>query len=146
MDKLSAKHRSWNMSRIGSKDTKPEKTVRSYLHTCGVRYRCSPKDVVGKPDICIKCYGLVLFVHGCFWHGHENCKHFRLPKTNTDFWERKLSRNIKRDQEVNKELIRRGYSVHQVWECEIKAGRFSKLEAFIEAYNKKRFTTKVSSH
>ena len=146
MDKLSVERRSWNMARIGSKDTKPEKMVRFYLYSRGVRYRCSPRDVVGKPDVCIKYYGLALFVHGCFWHGHENCNRFRLPKTNRDFWESKLSRNTKRDREVKEELIRRGYSVHQVWECEIKKGQFSKLESFIEEYREKRFATKVSSY
>ena len=94
MDKISKEHRSWNMSRIGSKDTKPERKVRSFLHTHGVRYRCSPKDVIGKPDICIKRYRLALFVHGCFWHGHSNCKHFRLPRTNRILG-KKISRNIK---------------------------------------------------
>lgn len=146
MDKISREHRSWNMSRIGSKDTKPEIKVRSFLHTHGVRYRCSPKDVIGKPDICIKRYRLALFVHGCFWHGHNNCKHFRLPRTNSEFWEKKISRNINRDSEVKTELNRQGYQVYQIWECQVKANQFSTLERFIEDYQKKRQTYNLSSY
>ena len=145
MDKISKQRRSWNMSRIGSKNTKPELIVRSYLFSRGVRYRCSPKDLIGKPDICIKRYGLLLFVHGCFWHGHSDCKHFRLPKTNSEFWKRKILRNIERDREVNAELLKRNFDVHQIWECEIRARQFAKLENFIEEYRRRRFTSKVSS-
>ena len=145
MDKISSQRRSWNMSRIGSKNTKPELIVRSYLYSSGVRYRCSPKKLIGKPDICIKRYGLILFVHGCFWHGHSDCKHFRLPKTNSEFWKRKILRNIERDREVKTELLKRNFDVHQIWECEIRARQFAKLENFIEEYRRRRFTSKVSS-
>ncbi len=145
MDKISSQRRSWNMSRIGSKNTKPELIVRSYLYSSGVRYRCSPKKLIGKPDICIKRYGLILFVHGCFWHGHSGCKHFRLPKTNSEFWKRKILRNIERDREVKTELLKRNFDVHQIWECEIRARQFAKLENFIEEYRRRRFTSKVSS-
>ena len=103
------------------------------------------KDVIGKPDICIKRYRLALFVHGCFWHGHSNCKHFRLPRTNSDFWEQKISRNVSRDSEVKTELIRQGYQVYQIWECEV-ASQFSTLEQFIEDYHKKRQISNLSSY
>ena len=146
MDKLSKEQRSWNMSRMRSKDTKPERIERSYLYASGVRYRCSPKDVIGKPDICIKRYHLALFVHGCFWHGHSNCKHFRVPNTNSDFWERKISRNIRRDIEVKTELLRLGYTVYQIWECELKTNQFSKLDAFILDYQRKRQISDLSSY
>lgn len=134
MDRISPERRSWNMSRIGQKNTKPEKFVRSFLFAQGVRYRCSPKNVIGKPDICIKNRKLALFVHGCFWHGHSNCKHFRLPKTNQKFWEEKITANINRDKRVRDVLISEGYRVFQIWECEIKEKDLSKLTQFIEDY------------
>ena len=138
MDRLSPERRSWNMSRIGSKNTKPEILVRSYLFAKGVRYRCSPNDIIGKPDICIKSYRLALFVHGCFWHGHNECRHFRLPKTNQGFWQQKIGKNIERDIKVRRELIGLGFSVHLVWECEINSGDFCKIDRFINEYREKK--------
>ena len=90
MDRLTKSERSANMSKIRFKDTKPEIFVRRYIFKRGIRFRKNVKDLPGKPDIAIKKYKLALNVHGCFWHGHQNCKKFRLPKTNVEFWKTKI--------------------------------------------------------
>ena len=142
MDKLNKKQRSWNMSRIKSKNTKPEITVRRYIYDKGVRYRSSQKKLVGNPDIVIKKYKLALFVHGCFWHAHQNCKEFRYPKSNVDFWKKKIDKNIQRDKEVLKTLDKLSYDVYVIWECEINKKDFGVLEEFIKAY--KQLKEKIS--
>ena len=119
-DKISPSHRSWNMSRIKSKNTKPELRLRSFLHGLGFRFRVNRKDLPGKPDIVLPKYKTVIFVHGCFWHRHEGCKNATMPKSNTDFWEKKLAANIERDQRVKSELEALGWKVITVWECELK--------------------------
>ena len=100
MDVFSPEKRSQVMSRIRSKDTKPEKIIRSILHKLGFRFRINRKDLPGKPDIVLPKYKTVIFVHGCFWHQHEGCKKSSRPKSNVDFWDRKLSANLMRDKEV----------------------------------------------
>lgn len=105
------------MSQIGHTDTKPEILVRKGLHRRGFRYRLHTKDLPGKPDIVLPKYKTVIFVHGCFWHGHKNCRYFRFPKTNTDFWEKKITRNRERDVEVRQRLVELGWRVLIVWEC-----------------------------
>lgn len=105
------------MSRIGPKDTKPEIMVRKGLHGLGFRYRLHAKDLPGKPDIVLPKYRTVIFVHGCFWHGHEGCHYFRIPKTNTDFWRTKIGRNQERDAAVRQRLVESGWRVLTVWEC-----------------------------
>ncbi len=134
MDKLNKKHRSWNMSRIRSKNTKPEIAVRRYLYDKGVRYRSSKKKLVGNPDIVIKKYKLALFVHGCFWHAHQSCKAFRYPKSNVKFWKNKIDNNVSRDNRVSKKLIQLSYKVYVIWECEIKKQKFNVLNQFVEEY------------
>lgn len=134
MDNLDKKKRSWNMSRIKSKNTKPEIVVKKYLYKNGVRYKSSNKKLIGNPDLIIKKYKLVLFVHGCFWHAHQNCKEFRYPKSNIDFWKKKLEKNIQRDKEVLKTLETLSYNVYVIWECKIKKQDFSILDDFIKAY------------
>ena len=134
MDNLDKKKRSWNMSRIKSKNTKPEIVVKKYLYKNGVRYKSSNKKLIGNPDLIIKKYKLVLFVHGCFWHAHQNCKEFRYPKSNIDFWKKKLEKNIQRDKEVLKTLETLSYNVYVIWECKIKKQEFSVLDDFIKAY------------
>ena len=119
MDRISKEHRSWNMSRIQSGNTKPEKTVRSILHGLGYRFRLHRKDLPGKPDIVLRKYNSVIFVHGCFWHRHKECKNASVPKTKKNFWEEKFKANIERDIKVKNELKSNGWRVLVVWECEL---------------------------
>ena len=124
--------RSYNMSRIRNKNTKPEELVRKYLFSQGFRYRKNDSRLPGKPDIVLPKYKTVIFVNGCFWHGHEGCKYFRMPKTNTEFWERKISRNRERDREEQKQLARMGWHCITVWECELKGERREKTLESLE--------------
>ena len=105
------------MSRIGTKDTKPEIMVRKGLHRLGFRYRLHTKDLPGKPDIVLPKHRAVIFIHGCFWHGHQGCHYFRIPKTNTNFWQAKIERNRERDAAVRQRLVESGWRVLTVWEC-----------------------------
>jgi len=109
--------RSAMMSRIGPKDTKPEMMVRKGLHRRGFRYRLHRRDLPGKPDIVLPKHRAVIFIHGCFWHGHEGCHYFRIPKTNTDFWQAKIGRNRERDAAVRQHLVESRWRVLTVWEC-----------------------------
>lgn len=120
MDVHDQKTRSFNMSRIKGKDTKPEEIVRKYLFSHGFRYRKNDKRLPGTPDIVLPKYKTVIFVNGCFWHGHNNCKYFVVPKTNTKFWMNKINANIERDHRQHKELIDLGWKVIVIWECELK--------------------------
>jgi DNA mismatch endonuclease (patch repair protein) len=119
MDSLSPERRSWNMSRIRSKDTNPEKVVRSLLHRMGYRFRLHVRTLPGAPDIVLLRYHTVIFVNGCFWHRHANCVLAYTPKTRTGFWKKKLSRNVARQHKVNDELEAMGWRVMTVWECDI---------------------------
>lgn len=120
MDKLTPEKRSWNMGRIRSKDTKPEKTVRSLLHKLGYRFRIHRKDLPGKPDIVMPKFKTVIFVHGCFWHRHKGCKYAYNPKSKQEFWKKKFQDNIKRDKKKRDELERLGWKILIIWECELK--------------------------
>ena len=120
MDSISKKHRSWNMSKIRSKDTSPEKAVRSLLHGMGYRFRLHRKDLPGKPDIVLPKYKTVIEVRGCFWHRHENCKETTTPKSNTAFWQEKFRKNVERDQLNEKKLKELGWRLVVIWECEVK--------------------------
>ena len=97
-DNISKEKRSWNMSRIHSSDTSIEIKLRKYLFSLGFRYRKNCKSICGKPDIVLKKYNTVIFIHGCFWHRHKNCRHNTIPKTNTEYWIKKFDRNIKNDK------------------------------------------------
>ena len=119
VDKLTKEHRSWNMSRIKGKDTKPEIIVRSMLHRMGYRYRLHAKNLPGRPDIVLPKYKTVIFVHGCFWHRHKGCKETTTPKTRTEFWEEKFAGNVARDKKKAAALRRLGWKVITVWECQI---------------------------
>lgn len=114
--------RSYNMSRIRNKDTKPEVQVRKFLFANGFRYRLNDKKLPGKPDIVLPKYKTVIFVNGCFWHGHENYKYFKLPATRTEWWKEKIEGNIKNDIKKHALLTEAGYKVMVVWECEVKKG------------------------
>ena len=119
-DTMIPTQRSYNMSRIHSRNTTPEKNVRNELWCRGFRYRINDKRLPGKPDIVLPKYRTVIFVHGCFWHGHQDCKYYTVPKTNTEFWEAKVARNQARDQEVWRKLEAKGWNVIIVWECQLK--------------------------
>jgi len=118
--------RSYNMSQISGKDTKPEMIVRKFLHRNGFRYRLHVKELPGKPDLVLPKYNSVIFVHGCFWHVHKDCKYFKLPQTNTNFWKEKLYGNKERDEKHIQKLEKEGWNVIVVWECELKPGKKEK--------------------
>ena len=122
-DVHSKETRSYNMSRIRSKDTKPQLLVRKFLHAQGFRYRLHVKDLPGKPDIVLPKYKTVIFVHGCFWHGHEGCKYYVVPKTRTEWWLNKITGNINKDNSSKQLLKSAGWKVIDVWECELKRQR-----------------------
>lgn len=108
------------MAAVKGKDTKPEMHVRRYIHAAGYRYGLHNKNLPGTPDIVLRRLKTVIFIHGCFWHGHENCRYFRLPKTDVDFWETKINRNRERDKHVIEKLNSLGWRVIVIWECELK--------------------------
>lgn len=123
-DRLSKEERSELMSHIRSVNTKPEVALRRALWQRGFRYRVNVKNLPGSPDIVLPKHRTVVFVHGCFWHGHNGCKEFTVPKTNTEFWVKKVARNQERDQEVWRNLEAKGWSVVIVWECELVKAKF----------------------
>ena len=120
MDKLSPQQRHNNMAAIHGKDTKPEMVVRRYLWGHGFRYRLNHPRLPGKPDIVMRKYRTCIFVNGCFWHGHEGCRYYTIPKTNTEFWVNKVKRNKERDVKVQHELAAMGWHSITIWECELK--------------------------
>lgn len=119
MDTISPEKRSWTMSRIKGKDTKPELLVRKFLYSNGYRYRVNVSTLPGKPDIVLKKYRTAIFIHGCFWHGHE-CLQGRVPKSHQEFWTAKFQRNHERDIRVRQELKELGWNTLVVWECQLK--------------------------
>lgn len=130
-DVMTPEQRSRCMAAIKGKDTKPEMIVRKYLFSRGLRYRVNNHKLPGSPDIVLKKYKTVVFIDGCFWHGHEGCKYYRLPKTNVDFWRHKIAMNIARDYANSVDLRLSGWKVIRVWECDIKTK--VKREATLES-------------
>lgn len=120
MDSLTKEHRSWNMSRIRAKDTKPELLVRSLLHRMGYRFRLNNTVLPGRPDIVLPRYRVAVFVHGCFWHRHEGCRYAYTPKSRIEFWHSKFDSNIRRDQQVSEQIKELNWGQLILWECEIK--------------------------
>jgi DNA mismatch endonuclease (patch repair protein) len=120
MDVHNTATRSFNMSRIKAKDTKPELLVRRFLFAQGFRYRLHVKTLPGKPDIVLPKYKTVIFIHGCFFHGHEGCRYFKVPATRTEWWLDKIEGNKRRDFEAEQKLTELGWKVITVWECELK--------------------------
>ncbi|MGE5410744.1 MAG: very short patch repair endonuclease [Clostridiales bacterium] len=118
--------RSFNMSRIRSKNTKPELLLRSTLFSNGYRYRLHDKGLPGKPDIVLKKYRTVIFVNGCFWHGHKDCKYYVIPKTRTEWWENKIAVNIQNDFQKRTQLINLGWKYIDVFECELKKDKLER--------------------
>lgn len=133
--------RSYNMSQIKGKNTKPEETVRKYLFSHGFRYRKNDRRLPGTPDIVLPKYKTVIFVNGCFWHGHEGCKYFVYPQNNAEFWKNKIKTNIERDLMKEKQLTELGWRIVTIWECQLKPKRreetllklLEKLEAINES-------------
>lgn len=121
------KQRSYNMSRIKGKDTKPEMLVRKFLHANGFRYKLHDKKMPGKPDIVLTKYKTVIFVHGCFWHGHEGCKYFKIPQTRTEWWTDKINTNKANDAKAIKVLKKDGWKIITVWECKLKPAKIEKI-------------------
>lgn len=121
------------MSQIHSKNTKPEEKVRKHLFSKGFRYRKNDKRLPGTPDIVLPKYKTVIFVNGCFWHGHEGCRYFVMPKTNTVFWENKIKGNIERDKKQVKELQDNGWTVITVWECQLKPKTIDQTLSLLES-------------
>ena len=120
MDKVSPRQRHANMAAIHSSDTRPEMIVRRWLHSRGFRYRLNHRGLPGHPDIVLRKYRTCIFVNGCFWHGHEGCRYFRLPKTNVDFWRTKIERNRARDLRDHDALARLGWHTVVIWECSLR--------------------------
>lgn len=132
MDVLTAEQRHRNMSAILSRNTKPEILVRRYLWDRGFRYRLNSAKLPGHPDIVLRKYRTCIFINGCFWHGHENCRLFRLPLTNREFWQEKITRNRERDKDVLHRLAETGWHCIVVWECELRRDRREKtLESLV---------------
>lgn len=125
-DNLTKEQRKKAMSRVRQQDTKPEKIVRSLLHRLGFRFRKNVSSIVGKPDIVLPKYKTVIFVHGCFWHQHKNCRKSARPISNADFWNTKLDKNVERDKKIAQLLKKAGWKIITVWECELK--HMEKLE------------------
>jgi DNA mismatch endonuclease (patch repair protein) len=113
--------RSYNMSQIKGKNTKPEILVRKFLHSKGFRFRLHDSKLPGKPDIILPKYKTAIFVHGCFWHGHKNCKYFVIPKTRAEWWLSKINGNIANDKKKQAALKKSGWKVLNIWECQLKS-------------------------
>ena len=122
-DNHSVEQRSYNMSRIRSTNTKPELLVRHFLFANGFRYRLNVSRLPGKPDIVLKKHNTVIFINGCFWHGHEGCRYYVIPKTRTEWWLGKINRTKNRDATAYDALKQAGWKVIVIWECELKPDR-----------------------
>lgn len=133
MDKHTKETRSYNMSRIRSKDNKPEEMVRKYLFSKGFRYRKNVRKLPGSPDIVLPKYKTVIFVNGCFWHMHEGCSRAVMPSSNQEYWIPKLARNVERDKLNVDRLQQLGWNVLTVWECELKKKELEKTLTNLEA-------------
>ena len=123
--------RSYNMSRIRSENTKPEMLVRKFLHAQGFRYKLHDKKLPGKPDIVLPKYKTIIFIHGCFWHGHNNCKYFVVPKTRTKWWMNKIAANKANDEKAVKALKKNGWKVITIWECKLKTTKANSTLFFL---------------
>ena len=135
MDHVSPEVRSWLMSRVGGKNTSPELRVRKVAHRLGLRYRLHRHDLPGKPDLVFPKFNTVVFVHGCFWHRHANCRKSSSPKSNTQYWQEKFKQNQDRDRRVMRQLKQLGWNAAVIWECETKtkeeiSKRLSKILKF----------------
>lgn len=143
-DIYSKSKRSSIMSKISSKDTKPEILVRKYLFSKGFRFRKNVKDLPGKPNVVLSKYKTIIFVNGCFWHGHESFKKATLPATNTEFWREKISGNIIRDKKNIQKLREKGYKEIIVWQCELTSSfRETTLNSLLKKIMENSITIKL---
>ena len=132
------KTRSYNMSQIKATNTNPEMLVRKYLHAQGFRYSLHKKTLPGKPDIVLSKYKTIIFIHGCFWHGHSNCKYYVVPKTRTSWWLHKINTNKANDTKAIKALKKEGWKVITVWECTLKPAKVKRtLDSLLKNLNRK---------
>jgi len=131
--------RSFNMSRIRSAHTKPEMLVRKFLHAQGYRYRLHDKKLPGKPDMVLPRYKTVILIHGCFWHGHNNCRYYVVPKTRTQWWLNKITANQANDAKAVKALKKDGWKIITVWECNLKPAKVEKTLAALVKKIERRF-------
>ena len=131
-DSISPYNRHYIMSRIQAKNTKPELKLRHALWHHGFRYKLYDKNLPGRPDIVLPKYRTVVFIHGCFWHGHKGCSKYNIPKTNTDFWIEKVIKNQERDQRIWRELEAQGWRVIIVWECDLSKTKVESTINFVE--------------
>ncbi|MDC5607227.1 DNA mismatch endonuclease Vsr [Acinetobacter baumannii] len=123
VDIVDSATRSRMMSNIKGRNTKPELLIRSLLHAQGFRFRINRKDLPGKPDIVLPKYKAIIFIHGCFWHGHQNCRLFKLPASRTEFWEAKISKNQENDLKTKSLLLDSGWRICTIWECAIRRSK-----------------------
>ena len=138
MDRISEEKRKWNMSRVRSKNTKPEIQVRSALHKMGYRFRLHGRQLPGIPDVVLPKHKIVIFIHGCFWHGHNSCKAGSIPKTRPQFWRNKIFENKSRDRREYTKLQETGWRIAIVWECALRnnvavSGTFRGLDEWIRS-------------
>ena len=136
MDVFSIEKRSKIMAKIKGKDTKPEKIIRSLLHKMGYCFRLHRRDLPGNPDIVLPKYKKVIFVHGCFWHGHKGCPRSEKPSSNKNFWNEKLTKNIERDKQNQRKLNELGWVSLVIWQCQIKKGNISQLRQTLTSFLK----------
>lgn len=137
MDSLTPEKRSWNMSQIKCKDTSIEKKVRQYLFSKGFRYRKNDQRYPGRPDVVLPKYHTMIFINGCFWHQHVGCFQARLPKTNIEYWRKKLEVNVKNDSLHYEQLTAMGWSVIVLWECELKKNFDNTMDAVVESLHER---------
>jgi DNA mismatch endonuclease (patch repair protein) len=144
-DVFSPAKRSAIMSRISGRNTRPEIVVRKIVHNLGYRFRLHRKDLPGKPDVVLPRHQKIIFVNGCFWHGHARCRRAKLPSSNTAFWQKKLAGNKARDKEVKRRLRRAGWEVLVVWQCEINQHDIllRRLESFLRSKPKRRTQSRI---
>ena len=138
MDVVSKNKRSEMMANIKNRNTKPELLVRRYLHGKGFRYRLNQKVSGFRPDIVLRKYRTCIFVHGCFWHRHEGCKLASNPKSNAEFWEKKFTANINRDEKTVATLKKEGWKIGIIWECAIRSGKYLEFD-YLSAFEHKKF-------
>src|SRR5690242_12106369 len=131
VDKLTSARRSWNMSRIRGKNTQPEIAVRKLLHRLGYRFRLHTRNLPGRPDIVLPKFKTVIFVHGCFWHGHKGCRYFVVPKSRTEWWVSKIKRNKELDEINAAKLREMGWRVVEIYECQLKKAVIGSTEEWL---------------
>lgn len=145
MGTVDSKVRSRMMSAIRGKNTKPELMVRRHLHRCGFRYRLHRRDLPGSPDVVLPKWKAAVFVHGCFWHGHQKCRYFRVPATRTDFWKTKIRGNAKRDARAEAALRQSGWRVIVVWECALRDDADNALRELVQHIQSNSVTAQIMS-